>query len=256
MRDTIKALVPASLKRRLREYCWQKVSLDWQLHSGIKVELRSRSDWVMYNDIFVNGDYDEIIDQVIRQRPVDEKLRIFDLGANIGLFTLRCFDRLFSLQRNDLDISIAAFEASPGVYRHLARHVSLNQLGSQVQVFCGLIGQRSGHATFYESEFSAENTTAAQLGTPSTIPYLDLQQVIDDGSSIDLLKVDIEGSELDFLTSYPELLSRSKIVALELHHQRCDTQKCVDLLNDYRFKEYRSIRETDFFSMRLYQRGS
>ena len=46
--------------------------------------------------------------------------------------------------------------------------------------------------------------------------YLDLEDLVG-GRTIDLLKIDIEGAEYDFVAQYPELLKQVRRLMIEIH---------------------------------------
>lgn len=64
-----------------------RMRLDWRMPSGIPLQIRSYGDWCIYNEVFVNGEYDEAISELLRSTS-SGRLRILDLGANTGFF--RC----------------------------------------------------------------------------------------------------------------------------------------------------------------------
>ena len=51
------------------------------------------------------------------------------------------------------------------------------------------------------------------------VPYLDLKTVIPKEGRIDILKIDIEGSEFDLLENFPEVFQRARLLVMELHGQ-------------------------------------
>ncbi len=75
----------------VRLLCWRILQPEICMHSGTAT-VRSDSDWGVANEIFVHGDYDRAILQAIRPDGQVEPLRILDLGANVGFFSLRCID--------------------------------------------------------------------------------------------------------------------------------------------------------------------
>jgi hypothetical protein len=74
-----------------------------------------------------------------------------------------------------------------------------------------------------------------------------------DRAEMDLLKCDIEGAELLFIQSYADLLRKVKHAVFELHHDQCDTDKCVGILQELGF--HQTIpRANSSFSVSLFSR--
>jgi FkbM family methyltransferase len=152
--------------------------------------------------------------QVYGVRPDDRV--IVDAGANIGLFTC------FAAARARRAI-IHAIEPFPDTHGRLAEAIRTNGLDARVVVHPVALSSDSGVRTMIAS------------GTPSQMVHLDLAGGAGDGvavrtstlpefldalqaDSIDLLKMDIEGSEYDVLLSTPRpAFARIRRVNLEYH---------------------------------------
>ena len=169
---------------------------------------------------------------------------VFDVGANIGLFTLYVYDRCGA------DARVYAFEPIPSTYEKLRDNVTLYGLGARLYN-CGL-GAQAGEARFtYYPQWTASsgayadaNEEAAALrvflhnqgaevasfaeelvagryeGQEITCPLWRLSDVIrkEGIERIDLLKVDVEKSEEDVLAGIDdEDWAKIEQVALEIH---------------------------------------
>jgi hypothetical protein len=87
------------------------------------------------------------------------------------------------------------------------------------------------------------------------VPYVDVAALLPADTRIDLLKVDIEGSELDFVAEYAaDLLPRVRHLVIELHHGQCDTGSCVEILRATGFAAPRVLREEHGCSLLLFSR--
>jgi hypothetical protein len=75
-----------------------------------------------------------------------------------------------------------------------------------------------------------------------------------DVGAVDLLKCDIEGAELLFLQSYPDLLRSVRAVVMELHPGLCDANECLRLLAEYGLDWRTVLRAGDVASTVLAQR--
>ena len=135
---------------------------------------------------------------------------VFDVGANIGQFTL------LAAKRVGASGSVHAFEPAPEEYRKLGANVSLNGF-SNVVVNHVAICDRVGEAVLRTAGPGLGLYNS--LGTPLTsslighisVPCTTLDCYVEAGGvlRVDLLKVDVEGAELGVLRGAARLLSQS-----------------------------------------------
>ncbi|MDX6614895.1 MAG: hypothetical protein QOD75_4081 [Blastocatellia bacterium] len=193
---------------------------------------------------------------------------VFDVGANIGMFALFA-------QQVRRDVSVFAFEPIPSIYEALAINASLYCEGAKL-FHCGL-AEEPGIAefTFYpnsssqsgryaDSEDEREvlrsiiaNTTGTASSGDAASGYLDqmvrervqgikvtcelktLSEVIREHNveRIDLLKIDVEKSELDVLAGIVDQdWPRIKQVVIEAHDVNGNLLRLTTLLERHGFK--------------------
>jgi FkbM family methyltransferase len=253
----VRSLIPHSIKRRARKFVWMRLNPSWTLPSGIVVRVLSYSDWIIYNDIFVDGEYDRAIDQLIGE-DVDptRTVRILDLGANVGLFTLRLADAI--LRRNAANFDIIDIEGSPSNYEELRDRLGANKkrLQDRVHAINGLIGERGGFGEISEGESCGENTLFSKAGPRVRVPFVDVDDAVRSWPSIDLLKCDIEGAEELFLANYPDLLKKVQSAVFEFHHDKCDVARCRQLLAGAGLQAGPIIRQFGSCSVEFFSRES
>jgi len=225
-----KRLLPTPVKRVLRSAAFQMLDLNWQLPSDLKICIRSQSDWVIYNEIFVGGDYDPAILTALECANGTGDLQVLDLGANVGFFSLRCVDIVRRQQRQELSLHITAIEGNPKSYRELQLRLYNQNNPPSFTAINGLVGARTGTAAISDLEFGGQNRVGVHRSQRHfLVDHVDLEQVLGT-RRIGLLKCDIEGAELVFLQNYPQLLRRTDVAVLELHPQDCDEKECISLL--------------------------
>jgi len=252
--DIVRKLIPRPVKRRLlrlRSLISEKQDFGWTLKSGLKVNVKSKSDWVIYNDIFLDGEYDLPIKEALRAKGMDRSMTVLDLGANVGFFTLRFLDLLRQSDPTALSCRIILVEGSPKVVSDLrSRLLTDNGLKEEIRIVHGLVGERHGSARISEGDFHAMNSIYFnhQAETVS-VDFVNLDTLFRPDETIDLLKCDIEGAELTFIENYKELLKRSRVAVFELHHDKCDTERCMQLLRDVGFNKQTILRVTPTFSV-------
>ena len=74
LRERIKSRLPLpvtsafkGVRSSIRAWRWRtRRRLQHTLPSGLRVEIGSFSDWIVYNEVFVDGEYDAVIDTVIQ----------------------------------------------------------------------------------------------------------------------------------------------------------------------------------------------
>lgn len=250
-----RALVPDSLKRRLRKFIWMRLNPMWTLPSGIVIRVLSYSDWMIYNDIFVDGEYDEPVNRLLETSDDTARTaRVLDLGANVGFFTLRLADAFLRKRRNDF--SVIAVEGSPANHIELSERLDANSqfLSGRVRAINGLAGHRTGEGEISEGESCGENTLFNQTARRVKAPFVDLDELTREWAIVDLLKCDIEGAEELFLRNYPDLLAKTEYAVLEFHHDKCDVVYCRQLLTDAGLKETVIVREFGRCSVEFFRR--
>lgn len=195
------------------------------LESGVRLTVDDHPDWAVLTEIFLDGGYDRPIMDALASAEADQPLRVLDLGANSGLFTLRVI-HLARLHAPGRAVEVLAVEPGTKPARKFEdRVLGDNDLGASVTLLRGLVGKRAGQAAFSQYPATTTNNVFDDTLTASSLPYLDLEAHLD-GSPLDLVKCDIEGSEADFLASYPDLLNRTRHLIIELHQAFVDYDAC------------------------------
>jgi FkbM family methyltransferase len=147
-----------------------------------------------------------------------------DVGANVGAYTLRAMSR---------GMKVYPFEPNPENVKLLKRNAEINHLPVQVQEFA--LGSSEGTANL--SQNGATSRISDMMGVSVPVRTLDsfgLQQV-------DLLKVDVEGYELEVFKGARETLARCHPdIMIEMHHWIGAEAEAalfnILLENDYRFE--------------------
>lgn len=181
---------------------------DIGLRDGGLIRVFSRGEAKVFWAIFIRGCY----------RLWDDCRSIVDAGANIGLFSLWAAKRL-------PQVRIHALEPYPETFARLQHNLGVNQLGSRVQALQLALAAQSG-----EREMRTEGESQLRSLVPSDRPGAEEKTVkvraitvadlmnryqLDE---IDLLKMDIEGSEWEVLLSTPaSVLRRIRRIQFEYH---------------------------------------
>jgi FkbM family methyltransferase len=137
------------------------------------------------------------------------RIRIADLGGNVGLFTLQALERWPSAD-------VVAVEADPANADVFARMLGANGLEPQVRLLRAAVSNRNGTVAFdqgraFRSRVVDEGPGAARVERLDIFPLL---------ADRDFVKIDIEGSEWDILGDerFEEIPAR--VIAMEWHAHR------------------------------------
>jgi FkbM family methyltransferase len=152
---------------------------------------------------------------------------ILDLGANVGFATLY-FHRRFPGSR------IVAVEADPSNYEKLKHNVGM--LPSVTTVHAAVVGEDGPVAFFPDANGLVSSTRPLAADAPEiTVRGITIASLMreHDLDTADLVKLDIEGAELEALRHAP--LDRIGEVIAEIHYDRLDAneQDFRSLLADF-----------------------
>jgi FkbM family methyltransferase len=182
-----------------------------QTRSGSRAELETHHDLVTAWVIFCRDEY---------EIPRGARL-IVDIGANVGLFTLRAAETA-------QQASIFSVEPFPSCYQRLTLNVDKNQLKSRVT--CLKFGVSSQSSTRYmpttgvsqsNGLLPVDTTAGSDVVSVEVVSLMELLALVKSkvgDSPIDFLKIDVEGAEHDFLTHMPNgSLSNVLQLGIEYH---------------------------------------
>ena len=130
---------------------------------------------------------------------------VYDVGANVGLFTLVAAAR---------GARVHAFEPAPRNLHFLTAHLSRNGLADVVSVVEGAAGRASGTARFRSESTGLEGAIDPNGTLEVSVVALDEYP----GPDPQVLKIDVEGGEADVLAGAARMIARSRpTIFLELH---------------------------------------
>jgi len=242
----LRLLFPPGARRRIRMLLFEWLGLDWQMPTGIRIHLAAYGDWIVYNEIFVSGEYDQALAMAF-DRPAGPggKRYVVDLGANTGFFTLRAAHEARRRGIAPADLEILAVEGDPYCAGRCREVIAAQPaLAEHVRIVLGLVGERTGtgllqtdntriNTSLYRRDDDAD---PARYGPAAErVPYVDLSTLLGPIDGVDLLKCDIEGAEQRFIENYPDVLARVRLAVFEFHRDLCDVDRCQSLLREYGF---------------------
>ena len=181
---------------------------------GHSVCFRPRADLQVAREFLSKYIYDlprEVSEALAPRRP---QLRVLDLGANIGMFSLSVVDALGP------EIRVDAVEPDADNLALLRRNVDLAGHRDRVAVHPVAVGAHAGSALFvggssHSSHLLRPEETSTDAGMEAiSVPVMDAFEL---ATGADLIKMDIEGGEWELLR-HPRLADLdAAAIALEWH---------------------------------------
>lgn len=146
---------------------------------------------------------------------------VIDLGACSGEY---------SVYASVLGAKVLAFEPHPDHFGVLSKNASRFP---NISPYPFAASNKTGFITLHSTTVGAHSIMHG-AGTPLKVYTVSLDEFLPDLKSIDLLKMDIEGAELQVLQGAKKLLKRTKRVVAEIHGDLWNP--CEKLLKQHGFK--------------------
>jgi FkbM family methyltransferase len=178
---------------------------------GLWLELNPRT-----GQAYLRGDAEPLVQKVLAER-LHPGMVFYDLGANIGLFSLLAARRVGPSGR------VFSFEPDPEVATRLRRNIAQNSF-SNVTIFEAGVWSASGVVSFIPADASSPDhgtgrfvPAASDAGTPTRCVALD---DFSEGAPPDGIKCDVEGAELEALHGAAKLLQAHRPwILCEMHSE-------------------------------------
>jgi len=172
--------------------------------------------WVRFmrshNQEYVQGTYEQSLQDEIA-RLLKPGMTFYDVGANAGFFSLLASHLVGPAGH------VVSFEPHPVTASNLSAQMRVNG-ASNVEIIEAAVCDRVGSAKFSDGDVSVMTSLAAAATAARTIEVktIDLDTVIKGHRPPDVLKLDVEGAEMDALAGARQMLSLIRPVMLvELH---------------------------------------
>lgn len=174
-----------------------------------------------------------LIDRMYEQLPefdVKNQNVIIDIGANIGLYSLLA-------AKSNRNCKVFSFEPNPDTYKRFEYNIRLNNIENiypyklAVSDFNGLSYFKKSKNTWVSKITDSKDMETIEVDT------ITLDEIIKDNSIeiIDLLKIDVEGSELNVIKGSTNTIKIVKKIILEYHSKELQ-KNCLDILDENGFR--------------------
>ena len=173
----------------------------------------SARDLAILVSILHNGDLERGT-RLLIERLIRPGMTFVDVGANIGLHTLAA-GRAMKRQGK-----IVAFEPYGPTRELLAESVFMNGLSGIVEIHEAAVATKSGTQLLHLGKVSGHHSLyplgddGGTDGASVSVRLVSLSEVIPAGTRVDLIKIDVEGAELDVLHSARSFIEANPEIAL------------------------------------------
>lgn len=146
---------------------------------------------------------------------------VYDIGANVGGYAIIG-------AKAQPDATIFAFEPHPVNKERLSENLELNNL-QNVHIRDYALGDSDGTIKLKtesnEPGVGTHTIVASDTGNSIEIDIRRAESAIknDDIPSPDVMKIDVEGAELDVLKGFNEVLESCRVIIIEIHPTKIDT---------------------------------
>lgn len=212
------------------------------------------SDMFVFRQVIINKEYKPIINLINSEKERKSINFIVDAGANVGLTSL-FFHTYWK------DSKIVAIEPEDSNYKQLIENIHINDLTQKIiPIKKALWINNTEKLMIYDGFRDGKNwaksvKTSEEDGKTEPITLSTLLDIYSSEKIIDILKIDIEGSEYQLFKSndFLEILTTSvRFLCIEIHEEFMNRIWYYDVLEKINFKSF-DVGETTFsYNQRFY----
>ncbi|MBD1873990.1 FkbM family methyltransferase [Nodosilinea sp. FACHB-131] len=204
---------------------------------------------VIGRSISAMGIYDLCVSETL-WRIIDEGETCVDVGANIGYMTSLMAHRV------GLRGKVIAFEPHPTIYQRLSNNVrswSTEKNWTQIETSSLAISEQLGQAQlFIPTNFDLNQGTASLMLSSDEVDCSTGQQLVVETDTLDnlfnsltieLLKIDVEGHEINVLSGAEKLLGENRIRDIIFEEHRAYPNPVSEFLKEKGYSVYRVTKK-------------
>jgi FkbM family methyltransferase len=209
----------------------------YELPQGSRMEfdLSNDLDAFMYDCLSRYGHYEAEVESAL-SKLITRDTTFVDVGANVGYFTILC---------SKSARTVYAFEPVPAVFERLSKNIRLNDLGN-VRAFQLAVSKERTRLELFESKVSPGHDSTVKRFEHDTSIFVEavsLDDAIDPSARDIVMKVDVEGSEMDVLLGALGLMRSGRVSAIVVEWARRIYPRVTDLRD--RFALYSALGSVD-----------
>jgi FkbM family methyltransferase len=240
------------------------LDLSIPLSHGFWCPIPSLNALYSFSEIFVTGEYGSFLNEIPLPR------RWLDLGCHVGYFTLYLAWQ-HALAGNAGDWRALLIDADPRTEAFAKRTLAQNSLSRKCEYRSGLISKQPGelHFALREGMGSSSDTSMGGIQRLERVLAMRPAEILAAfPPPYDLIKVDVEGAESDFIEAYREVHAHAAAILMEWHSsdkegsQEKGLRELLEASNFYLAREVRPRRQVQLdggwysSGVQLYRRAS
>jgi FkbM family methyltransferase len=138
---------------------------------------------------------------------IEPAMTVFDIGANVGYYAMLAAALVGPAGR------VHAFEPTPDVAQRLAQNIAMNHLSDRIRHLAVAVGSTTCTSELYLNPDNSEGNSlfaSSEHRVSTAVPVITIDEHVRVNGlrAVDIIKVDVEGAELDVLKGGAGLLSR------------------------------------------------
>lgn len=222
------------------------ITLKWQ---DLEINLlKKSSDLSVFKQVIIDKEYQPVL-ELIKDHKISIE-SILDAGANIGLSTIYLNHFLQPKE-------IICLEPSESTFSRLENNISKNKINAQL-IQAGLWRKDSflsPNLNFRDGEDWSFSLEEKKDSSESSIQVFSIETILKKSGlkSFDFIKIDIEGGEEELFEDdrLQNVLSKTKIITVEIHDEKNCRRKIEQDLTDFGFKLFHSHELTIGLNQKL-----
>lgn len=171
-------------------------------------------------------------DEIYKFKALNDRPLIIDCGANVGT-SIIYFKKIYPNSK------VIGYEADKFIFKFLKENLEMNKIDG-VDIFNKAVWKNSDGVCF--SPDGADGGSIKNEG--QKIESVRLREVLLNSGEVDMLKIDIEGAELEVLEDCQDSLGAVKNLFVEYHSFNDKDQKLSDILSILERNYFRYFIET------------
>ncbi|MGL5034174.1 MAG: FkbM family methyltransferase, partial [Microcystaceae cyanobacterium] len=196
------------------------ITCEFRPNNNTKIALTNKYEVASFNDVFLHPFYWQVFNYLEKEAKL-----IVDCGAHCGHFSLLA-DICLQAKFNSSETEYILIEPNPYLIPLILANLKETSLGSRTTVKQALLGPKSGETQLWINHKNYLQTGLRQAteSKPHTVSFLDLSSLVK-GRVIDLMKIDIEGGEFNFIRENLDILKLTNLIFMELHQASEELQQ-------------------------------
>ena len=191
---------PVRLGRRIVRAFMREISFELD---GLRFRAPSANAGLVYRFAY---QADEAVTMKLFKESVKSGMKVLDVGANIGIFTV------LAAKRVGPDGQVLAFEPDPRTRAYLEWNLRRNDVANLVSIEYKALFDDTREVSFVKDRaaFRSSIFGAKEEGETILVEAARLDDMIADNETFDVLKMDIEGAEVRALRGMSQMIARSR----------------------------------------------